>query len=140
MLLDIRAASSASAPPSPTDTFLMLLLFGIFVGIFCRPRCSAGWCGWACLQTVYMEFVYAAERWIEGGRARQLASTPAGLTPGGSSPPFSSRSRPCRQHLSPTCRLGPVRLADDELAGEASCRLRGQGDDRADAVRLLLFP
>ena len=44
----------------PTDTFLlMLLLFSIFIGIFLLTALFGRvWCGWACPQTVYMEFVY----------------------------------------------------------------------------------
>ena len=59
----------------PTDTFLlMLLLFSIFVGIFLLTALLGRvWCGWACPQTVYMEYLYRPlERWIEGGRSRQL--------------------------------------------------------------------
>ncbi|RLE25489.1 MAG: cytochrome c oxidase accessory protein CcoG [Acidobacteria bacterium] len=59
----------------PTDTFvLMLLLFSIFVGIFLMTAVLGRvWCGWACPQTVYMEFIYRPlEVWIEGGRSRQL--------------------------------------------------------------------
>jgi len=59
----------------PTDTFLlMLLLFGIFVGIFLVTAVFGRlWCGWACPQTVYMELLFRPlERWIEGGRNRQL--------------------------------------------------------------------
>jgi cytochrome c oxidase accessory protein FixG len=58
----------------PTDTFLlMLLLFSIFVGIFLITALFGRvWCGWACPQTVYMEYLYRPlEVWIEGGRARQ---------------------------------------------------------------------
>ncbi len=59
----------------PTDTFLlMLLLFSIFVGIFLLTALLGRvWCGWACPQTVYMEYLYRPlERLIEGGRTRQL--------------------------------------------------------------------
>ena len=44
----------------PTDTmFLMLLLLGIFVSIFLMTALFGRvWCGWACPQTVYMEFLY----------------------------------------------------------------------------------
>ena len=53
----------------PTDTFLLLLLgisiflsIVIFTALFGRV-----WCGWACPQTVYLEFLYRPiERWIEG--------------------------------------------------------------------------
>jgi cytochrome c oxidase accessory protein FixG len=78
MLLDIprREFTFFGATFLPTDTFLlMLLLFGIFVGIFLLTALLGRvWCGWACPQTVYMEYLYRPlERWIEGGRARQLA-------------------------------------------------------------------
>jgi cytochrome c oxidase accessory protein FixG len=59
----------------PTDSmFLMLLLVGLFVGIFLVTAILGRvWCGWACPQTVYMEFVYRPiERLIEGNRAHQL--------------------------------------------------------------------
>lgn len=44
----------------PTDTFLLALLFlSIFVGIFLLTAVAGRvWCGWACPQTVYMEFLY----------------------------------------------------------------------------------
>jgi cytochrome c oxidase accessory protein FixG len=59
----------------PTDTFLLaLLLLGIVVGIFLLTALFGRvWCGWACPQTVYMEFLYRPiERWIEGKRSDQL--------------------------------------------------------------------
>ncbi len=59
----------------PTDTlFLMLLLVGIFVGIFLLTALFGRvWCGWACPQTVYMEFLYRPiERLFEGDRTKQL--------------------------------------------------------------------
>jgi cytochrome c oxidase accessory protein FixG len=59
----------------PTDTFLlMLLLFSIFIGIFLVTAVLGRvWCGWACPQTVYMEFVYRPlETLIEGRRGRRL--------------------------------------------------------------------
>jgi cytochrome c oxidase accessory protein FixG len=59
----------------PTDSmFLMLLLVGLFVGIFLITAILGRvWCGWACPQTVYMEFVFRPiERLIEGNRAHQL--------------------------------------------------------------------
>lgn len=58
----------------PTDTvLLMLLLVGIFLAIFLLTAlCGRAWCGWACPQTVYMEFVYRPlERLVEGGRREQ---------------------------------------------------------------------
>jgi cytochrome c oxidase accessory protein FixG len=59
----------------PTDSmFLMLLLVGLFVGIFLITAILGRvWCGWACPQTVYMELLFRpVERWIEGNRAHQL--------------------------------------------------------------------
>ncbi|MEM8486072.1 MAG: cytochrome c oxidase accessory protein CcoG [Bacteroidota bacterium] len=53
----------------PTDTLLLLLLMistvlgvGLFTALLGRV-----WCGWACPQTVYLEFVFRPiEKWIEG--------------------------------------------------------------------------
>jgi len=78
MLFDIpqREFSLFGATFLPTDTFLlMLLLFSIFIGIFLVTAVLGRvWCGWACPQTVYMEYVYRPiEKWIEGGRNQQLA-------------------------------------------------------------------
>jgi cytochrome c oxidase accessory protein FixG len=58
----------------PTDTLLLaLLLVGTFLTIFWLTALFGRvWCGWACPQTVYMEFVYRPiERFFEGtpGRA-----------------------------------------------------------------------
>jgi len=77
MLFDVPAREFTlfGATFLPTDTFLlMLLLFSIFVGIFLVTAVFGRvWCGWACPQTVYMEFLYRPiERWIEGGRSRQM--------------------------------------------------------------------
>jgi cytochrome c oxidase accessory protein FixG len=77
MLFDIpkREFTLFGATFLPTDTFLlMLLLFSIFIAIFLVTAVLGRvWCGWACPQTVYMEFVYRPlEVLIEGGRARQL--------------------------------------------------------------------
>ncbi len=58
----------------PTDTMLlMLLLVGLFLGIFLLTAVYGRvWCGWACPQTVYMEFLYRPiERLIEGGPRAQ---------------------------------------------------------------------
>jgi cytochrome c oxidase accessory protein FixG len=83
MLFDIprREFSFFGATFLPTDTFLlMLLLFTIFVGIFLVTALwGRVWCGWACPQMVYMEFLYRPlERWIEGGRSRQMRLDEAG--------------------------------------------------------------
>ncbi|MCU0303708.1 MAG: cytochrome c oxidase accessory protein CcoG [Thermoanaerobaculales bacterium] len=77
MLLDIgrREFTFFGATFLPTDSFLlMLLLFAIFVGIFLVTAIwGRVWCGWACPQTVYMEFVFRPlEVLIEGGRTRQI--------------------------------------------------------------------
>ena len=59
----------------PTDSmFLMLLLVGLFVGIFLITAVLGRvWCGWACPQTIYMELLYRPiERLFEGNRAHQL--------------------------------------------------------------------
>ncbi|MBL0927781.1 MAG: cytochrome c oxidase accessory protein CcoG [Phycisphaerales bacterium] len=68
----------------PTDTVLMALLFlSIFLTIFfVTALFGRVWCGWACPQTVYMEFVYRPiERLIEGapGTARAARPVPAPL-------------------------------------------------------------
>ena len=77
MLLDVpkREFTFFGATFLPTDTFLlMLLLFSIFIGIFLITAVLGRvWCGWACPQTVYMDFVYRPlENLIEGGRNRQM--------------------------------------------------------------------
>jgi cytochrome c oxidase accessory protein FixG len=77
MLFDIpkREFTFFGATFLPTDTFLlMLLLFSIFIGIFLVTAVLGRvWCGWACPQTVYMEYLYRPlEVLIEGGRNRQL--------------------------------------------------------------------
>jgi len=60
----------------PTDT-VILMLFGIsaLIGIFVLTALFGRvWCGWACPQTVWMEFLFRpVERAIEGGWARSLA-------------------------------------------------------------------
>lgn len=53
----------------PTEVvLLMLLMLGIFISIFLiTSLLGRGWCGWACPQTVYLEFLYRPiERLIEG--------------------------------------------------------------------------
>ena len=60
----------------PTDTLLlMLLLATVVVAIFLLTALFGRvWCGWACPQTVYMEFLFRPiERWTEGGRSGSLA-------------------------------------------------------------------
>ena len=85
MLLDIgqREFTFFGATFLPTDTFLlMLLLFSIFVGIFLITAIwGRVWCGWACPQTVYMEFIYRPlEVFIEGGRNRQIQTDKTGFS------------------------------------------------------------
>jgi cytochrome c oxidase accessory protein FixG len=59
----------------PTDTLLlMLLLASLVIAIFLFSALFGRvWCGWACPQTVYLEFLYRPiERWLEGGRSGSL--------------------------------------------------------------------
>lgn len=56
----------------PTDSILLaLLLVGTALSIFTVTALwGRVWCGWACPQTVYMEFVFRPlERWAKRGRA-----------------------------------------------------------------------
>ena len=60
----------------PTDTvLLMLLMLTIFLLIFwVTALFGRVWCGWACPQTVYMEYVFRPiERLFDGNRSKQLA-------------------------------------------------------------------
>jgi cytochrome c oxidase accessory protein FixG len=60
----------------PTDTLLLMLLLGSFlVSIFLFSALFGRvWCGWACPQTIYMEFIFRPlERLLEGGRSGSLA-------------------------------------------------------------------
>ncbi|HBS29498.1 MAG TPA: cytochrome c oxidase accessory protein CcoG [Phycisphaerales bacterium] len=64
----------------PTDTALMALLFlSIFLAIFfVTALFGRVWCGWACPQTVYMEFLYRPiERLFEGEPGRKQRITGA---------------------------------------------------------------
>jgi cytochrome c oxidase accessory protein FixG len=59
----------------PTETLLVAALLAIvFLGVFLATAVLGRvWCGWACPQTVYLEFLYRPiERWIGGGRGRQV--------------------------------------------------------------------
>ncbi len=59
----------------PTDgVLLMLLLLSIFVAIiWTTALVGRAWCGWACPQTVYMEFLFRPiERLFEGRREDQI--------------------------------------------------------------------
>jgi cytochrome c oxidase accessory protein FixG len=53
---------------------LMLLMLGIFVSVLLvTALVGRAWCGWACPQTVYMEFLFRPlERLFEGPREAQL--------------------------------------------------------------------
>ncbi|MEM1127131.1 MAG: cytochrome c oxidase accessory protein CcoG [Bacteroidota bacterium] len=53
----------------PTDTLLLLILgvASMVAIVLLTALLGRVWCGWACPQTVYLEFVYRPiERWIEG--------------------------------------------------------------------------
>jgi len=65
----------------PTDTpLLALVILGTFVGIFLLTALFGRvWCGWACPQTVYLEFVYRPlERFFLG---RAALDPKAGVAP-----------------------------------------------------------
>jgi cytochrome c oxidase accessory protein FixG len=65
----------------PTDTLLlMLLLATVVVAVFLLTALFGRvWCGWACPQTVYMEFLFRPiERLCEGGRSGSLGLDKAG--------------------------------------------------------------
>lgn len=76
VLLDVvnREFTFAGVMFQPTETLLLvLLLLAIFIGVFLVTSLfGRGWCGWACPQTVYMEYLYRPiERFAEGkGAAR----------------------------------------------------------------------
>ena len=72
VLLDLprREFTFAGTTFLPTDTLLLMLLgISILVGVFIATALLGRvWCGWACPQTVYMEFLFRPiERWVEGG-------------------------------------------------------------------------
>ncbi len=59
----------------PTDgVLLMLLLLAVFLSVvLVTALVGRAWCGWACPQTVYMEFLFRPiERLFEGPREAQL--------------------------------------------------------------------
>lgn len=85
MLLDVlhRRFTLFGATFLPTDTVLLaLFMLGVFVGIFLfTALVGRVWCGWACPQTVYLEFLYRPlERLFEGTRGR--GGQPAGALAG----------------------------------------------------------
>ncbi len=66
----------------PTDTLLlMLLVASVIITIFLLTALFGRvWCGWACPQTVYMEFLFRPiERLFEGGRSGSLQLDRQGL-------------------------------------------------------------
>jgi cytochrome c oxidase accessory protein FixG len=72
VLLDLpaREFTILGATFLPTDTLLFMLLFvSAGIGIFLVTTLFGRvWCGWACPQTVYMEFLFRPiERALEGG-------------------------------------------------------------------------
>lgn len=78
VLLDLphRQFTIAGTTFLPTDTLLlMLLMASILITVFLLTAIVGRvWCGWACPQTVYMEFLFRPiERFFEGGRSGSLA-------------------------------------------------------------------
>jgi cytochrome c oxidase accessory protein FixG len=72
MLLDLphREFTFFGTTFLPTDTLLLMLLFvSVLIGIFLLTALFGRvWCGWACPQTVWMEFIFRPiERLVEGG-------------------------------------------------------------------------
>ncbi len=72
MLLDLprREFTLFGTTFLPTDTLLLMLLgISVLIGIFLLTALLGRvWCGWACPQTVYMEFLFRPiERLVEGG-------------------------------------------------------------------------
>ncbi len=69
----------------PTETLLfMLLMLSLGIAIFFITAIwGRVWCGWACPQTVYMEFLFRPlEYWIEGGpRGAKKLDRQGGLPP-----------------------------------------------------------
>lgn len=66
----------------PTDTVLMaVLMLGVFLTIFLVTALFGRvWCGWACPQTVYMEFLYRPiERLCDGAPGSRRAANPSPL-------------------------------------------------------------
>lgn len=68
----------------PTDTLLLaMMLLGVFLLIvFITAVTGRAWCGWACPQTVYMEFLFRPidrlfdGTWGKGGVAKRKLSVP----------------------------------------------------------------
>ena len=78
ILLDLprRQFTLFGATFLPTDTLLlMFLLASIVIAVFLLTALFGRvWCGWACPQTIYMEWLFRPiERLFEGGRSGSLA-------------------------------------------------------------------
>jgi len=76
VLLDVAAREFTffGATFRATDgVLLMLAMLAVFVTVFLVTAwLGRAWCGWACPQTVYMEFLFRPlERWLEGGLSGQ---------------------------------------------------------------------
>ena len=70
----------------PTDTLLFMFAMGVgVIGIFLLTAFfGRAWCGWACPQTVYLEFLFRPiGRWFDGGYSgsRHLDKQGAWFTP-----------------------------------------------------------
>ena len=70
----------------PTDTLLFMFTMGsLVIGIFLVTALwGRAWCGWACPQTVYLEFLFRPiGRWFDGGytQSRALDKQGAWFTP-----------------------------------------------------------
>ncbi|HRQ73548.1 MAG TPA: cytochrome c oxidase accessory protein CcoG [Phycisphaerales bacterium] len=67
----------------PTDTLLLaLFVVGVFLTIFLLTALFGRvWCGWACPQTVYMEFVYRPIERLFGGEPGRTRKRGAWRTP-----------------------------------------------------------
>ena len=83
MLLDIAARRFTFFGTTffPTDTLLLaVLMLIIFLSIFLVTAIAGRvWCGWACPQTVYMEFLYRPiERLVEGTLGKGGAAKKSG--------------------------------------------------------------
>lgn len=66
----------------PTDTLLFMFALGsVVVGIFLATALFGRvWCGWACPQTVYLEFLFRPiGRWFDGGYAGSRALDKKGM-------------------------------------------------------------
>jgi cytochrome c oxidase accessory protein FixG len=77
MLLDVlrrRFVFFGQTYLATDGVLLMLLMLSIFVGVvLVTALVGRAWCGWACPQTVYMEFLFRPiERFFEGPREAQL--------------------------------------------------------------------